>query len=914
MKIAHTIAILGLLAVSRASAASVDAERDIWPIFQSRCLECHGPDKQKASLRVDSREALLKGGDEGPVIVPGEVMKSRLVDLVSSDDIDERMPPKGDPLTAEQVGKIREWIIAGAAWPERERGPARQKHWAFVPVARPPVPESPESKMASSNPIDAFVASKLAEHGLRMSAEAKPSTFIRRVTLDLTGLPPTPEEVASFEKAASRDTEGAATALVDRLLASPRYGERWAQHWLDVIRYADTTGYESNAIRPNAWPYRDYVIAALNADIAYPQFILEQLAGDTFGVDAATGFLVTPPFPSRIEIGQEESAIAQARCNGLDEVLQNIGSAVLGMTVGCARCHDHKFDPMTTRDYYRLAANFGGLHFLERPWQRGTRPTEAIKAAEGKLARIRRELAAFPAWREVEPMSAADVFQSVRAKFVRLKVTGVFQKYAPALDEVEVWASGKNVGAALLGAVARSSGADVSLGAKDEFLNDGRRGRESLWTATTRAGQAKGYVKGEAWVEIELPEPMEVDRVAWSSDFDDQNADHVPLRWRYVTDWMIEVAEEPGQWRTVVSDEREDLAKSEQGRRKKLEEQFAAAATGLWELTHVFAGRFRSNPEAMHVLSRGDPMQRREATGPGSIEVLGLYELPPGTPDTDRRVALAKWLGSEQHPLTARVLVNRVWRHHFGAGLVETPGDFGTQGERPTHPELLDWLAGEFMARGWRLKELHRMICTSAAYRQGSAPDIAAAKLDTGARLLWRYPPRRLEAEAIRDSVLFSSGSLEMTAGGPGVSLYQPKVARKDYGEWRPLEDPGPSTWRRSIYLMRMRGADDGVFKPFDVPDCGQVRAKRSDSTTPLQALNLFNSAFIIEQADLLARRAESEAGPERVAQVERVFLLTVARTPSAKELGDCLTVANAHGLAAVCRALFNANEFLFLE
>ena len=506
-----------------AMAAPVDAQREIWPILESHCVECHGPDKQKSSLRVDSREALLKGGDEGPAIVPGHPEKSRLLELVSSTDDEERMPPKDEPLTAEQIGKLRQWIAEGAAWPEREHAPVAAKHWAFEPVTRPPVPASDQA-----NPIDAFITAKLAEQGLRMSPEADPRTLIRRVTLDLTGLPPTPEEVEAFVAATHRDPNAAMASLVDRLLASPRYGERWAQHWLDVIRYADTTGYESNAIRPSAWPYRDYVIAALNADVPYPRFILEQLAGDTLGVDAATGFLVTPPFPSRIEIGQEESAIAQARFNGLDEVLQNVGSAMLGMTVGCARCHDHKFDPITSRDYYRMAATFAGLQFVDRPWHDGVLPNEAIKAAEGQLARIRRELSTFPASREIEPTSATDVFRPVRAKFVRLKVTATFQKYAPALDEIEVWTSTQNVGSARHGGVARSSGVNAALGSRDEFLNDGRRGRESLWTGTTKAAQAKGYVKGESWVEIELPEPTLIERVAWSCDYDDQRTGPCP--------------------------------------------------------------------------------------------------------------------------------------------------------------------------------------------------------------------------------------------------------------------------------------------------------------------------------------------------------------------------------------------------
>jgi mono/diheme cytochrome c family protein len=916
------IAILALAACP--AAAAVDAQREVWPILKERCVECHGPEKQKSSLRVDSRAALLKGGDEGPAVVAGDAAKSHLLALVTAADKEKRMPPKGEPLTTEQVQTLRRWIDQGAPWPEQEHAP-RIKHWSFEPVARPPVPQIRNPQSVIRNPIDAFVAAKLGEHGLQPSPAADPRTFIRRATLDLTGLPATPDEVEAFVQACTQVgnaepvlSDEAVRRLIDRLLASPRYGERWAQHWLDVIRYADTGGYEKNGIRPSAWPYRDYVIAALNADIAYPRFILEQLAGDTLGVDAATGFLVTPPFPSRIEVGQEAAAIAQARFNGLDEVVQNIGSSMLGMTVGCARCHDHKFDPVTARDYYRMAATFAGLQFVDRPWAHGA-PAQA-QAAEKQLDKIRRELAAYPAWRATEPISGADVFQPVRARYVRLSVGATVQKYAAAFDEIEIWTPAekgqppRNVGSARQGAVARSSGAEPLLGSKNEFLNDERGGVTSCWIAKSRDGVAKGFGKGEIWVEIELPETTVINRVAWRCDHDDQGSDLLPLRWRYVTDWTIEVAEQPGQWRTVVSDDRnDDLAKEDFARRKKLEDQYAKAAQEVWDWTHLFAGRFRSPPEVIHVLSRGDPLQPRAVTGPGGIAVLGSYELPPDAPETERRVALAKWLGDEKHPLTARVLVNRVWRHHFGTGIVETPGDFGTQGERPTHPELLDWLATEFMARGWRLKELHRLICTSATYRQSSRPVAAATTVDADTRWLWRFPARRLEAESIRDSVLFASGSLDLAMGGPGANIYQPRTAR-DMSEWKPLEKPGQESWRRTIYLLRMRGADDGVFKPFDVPDCGQVRAKRSESTTPLQALNLFNSGFILDQAGRLAARAQREAGVDPIRQIERIFALTLARPPSAKERADCQTTAKQHGLATVCRVIFNSNEFLFLE
>jgi hypothetical protein len=762
-----------------------------------------------------------------------------------------------------------------------------------------------------------------------MSPPADLHTLIRRVTLDLTGLPPTPEEVALFTAACAAQTTGATReqanhpaaaelayqALVERLLASPRYGERWAQHWLDVIRYADTTGYEFNAIRENAWPYRDYVIAALNADIAYPQFILEQLAGDTMGIDPATGFLVTPPFPSRIEIGQEASAIAQTRYNGLDEVVQNIGSAILGMTVGCARCHDHKFDPVSTRDYYRLVTTFSGIQFVERPWNSGSLPIAQVERAENQVASVRQELGQFGAWREVDPTSVSDVFDAVPAKWVRLAISDTFtgRGYAPAVDEIAVWSvdaggsSPRNVALAEFGAKVRSSGSDIKLGACDDFLIDGKIGSQSRWVAHERLDKAK------AWIEVELPQRTQIQRVQWHCDHDDQGNDLVAAKWRTLKKWQIEVAVEPGKWTTVVSaDRKEGLSTSEIEHRTAMEKKYTQAAERLWEVTHIFAGRFRT-PEPGRVLRRGNPLEPRESTGPGAIDILGGYELPTEAADAERRLALARWLGSEQNPLTARVLVNRVWRHHFGAGLVDTPSDFGRQGEVPTHPELLDWLASEFVARGWRLKELHRMICLSRAYHQSSRPDATAMEKDAGSRLLWRYPPRRLEADAIRDGILSASGSLNLTMGGPGVNVYKPR--RKENGdEWLPQEMPGREAWRRTIYLLRVRGADDGLFKPFDVPDCGQVRAKRSVSTTPLQALNLFNSPFVVDQAERLAERAEREAGSNLNDQIDRVFVLTLARDPSESERLACLETARREGLTAVCRALFNSNEFLFWE
>ena len=797
-------------------------------------------------------------------------------------------------------------------------------HWAFQPIRRPDVPAVAGADVV--HPIDAFLLAKLAESELQMSPAAGPRAFIRRVTLDLTGLPPTPEEVDTFVEECATQwktqrtlPDAAVKRLINRLLASPRYGERWAQHWLDVIRYADTTGYEKNRVRSTAWPYRDYVIAAFNNDVPWPQFLLEQLAGDTLGMDPATGFLVTAPCPEPKEIGLEPTSLAQARFNSLDEVLQNVGSSVLGLTIGCARCHDHKFDPLTARDYYRMAATFAGLEFDERPWDSGAVPAQRTAPLERRLANVRRQLQEYPSWRETELTRVTEAFRPVRAKWVRFTITAVSnQKFGPAIDELQVWSPAdeerpaRNVGSAEAGARARSSGADPEFDSRDEHLNDGihwrdegRHDQNSLWVAAHRPTET------ECWIEIELPEPQMIDRVSWCREPAGLAKDFERLSMRSPKAYRIEVAEHPGQWRTVVTEPRSDeLPGSDAERRSKLESEFTSLSNRLSQLSRVFAGEFH-RPRPMHVLHRGDPQQPRDAIGPGGIDVLGGYELPPDAAEAERRLALARWLGSEEHPLTARVIVNRVWHHHFGTGIVETLGDFGRQGAAPSHPELLDWLASEFMARGWRLKELHRLICTSAAYRQSSRPNPRAAEIDSESRLLWRYPPRRLEAEAIRDSMLFASGSLDLAMGGPGVSIYE---SRRFGSEWIPQEDPGPGTWRRSIYLLRVRGADDGVFKAFDLPDCGQVRPKRSESTTPLQALNLFNSRFTNTQAQRLADRVAAEVGSDVPAQVERAFALTLSRAPTDGELAACISAAEDAGLGTVCRALFNSNEFLFLE
>lgn len=692
----------------------VDFAREVSPLLTHHCLDCHGSETRESGLRLDVRDSALLGGESGePAVVPFEADASELLRRITSKDRERVMPP-GDHLTDIEIATLRNWIDAGASWPEELAGtldpPAEQElptHWSFQPLDVVEPPASDHTFASSGNPIDAFVFAELNKLGLEPSRVAEPRTLVRRLFLDVHGLPPTPDVIDQF---ATDPTSQSWNALVEQVLESPRYGERWASHWLDVIRYGDTHGFEVNTPRPDAWPYRDYVIKSLNEDTSFDQFIKEQIAGDQLGADAATGFLVTAPALLPGQVGKDVASMRQARQDELHEIIVSVGSGVLGLTIGCARCHDHKFDPIRQKDYYSLQAAFAGVRYGSRP----VRNPEEVRLANG---------------------------------------------------------------------------------------------------------------------------------------------------------------------------------------------------AGAPPASSVFAGVF-SAPSPTYRLYRGDPMQRRERVAPDVPGIFGGLELGPTASDKDRRMKLAEWLVDPTNPLVPRVIVNRVWQHHFGTGLVETPSDFGASGRPPSHPELLDYLTDWFIENDRSLKRLHRLILTSNTYRQSNRPRAKELAVDADCRLLWRFPPRRLEMEPIRDSVLAVSGILDLSAGGPGFMLYEPN---DNYVRvYEPKETWGPSEWRRMIYAHRVRMARDGVFGAFDCPDAGQPAPSRSRSMTAIQALNLLNSSFMQQQAELFASRASREADGDSSA-IEEAFRLALGRTPEPEELADCRAVADEFGLPAVCLALFNSNEFLFL-
>jgi hypothetical protein len=781
-----------------------------------------------------------------------------------------------------------------------------ETHWALRPVTRPQVPAVAGADWPR-DAVDCFIRTRLDAEDLRPAPEADRRTLIRRLALDLTGLPPTPEEVEAYV----RDPSSAAyERLVDRYLNSPAYGERWARHWLDVVRFAESDGFETNLHRPGAWPYRDYIIGAFNDDKPYDRFVTEQLAGDVLGVDAATGFLVAGAYD---KVKSPDLVLTlQQRADELHDIVGTTGSTFLGLTIGCARCHDHKFDPISQTDYYVLTAVFAGV-------RHGERPVESADAKHERLARaaaLRRELAEVENVSDAaEPLAQPDGpdgrrppvnarrnverFAPVRAKFVRFTVLAT-NNLEPCIDELEVFAAGpepRNVALASLGTKATASGtypnSDIH---KLEHLNDARYGNGRSWISNE---------PGKGWVQLELSEPVLIDRIVWGRDREQKYKDRLATRYR------IEVAAESGTWTVVASsDDRQPFGTPtrETSRRADLEKRLREAERP----PAFYLGTFVA-PEPTHRLHRGDPMQKRAAVAPAAPEQVGpRLQLPAETPECDRRLALGRWLTNPANPLPARVMVNRLWHYHFGRGLVDTPSDFGRRGSRPTHPELLDWLTAEFVGSGWSVKHVHRLIVRSATYRQSSAVSDRGLAADAEARLLWRYPPRRLEAEAIRDAILAVSGALDRRMGGPGFDLFEPN---DNYVKiYTPKRTFGPDEGRRLIYQSRPRMRPDDTFGAFDCPDAGQTAPSRTRSTTPLQALNLLNSPFVTQQAELFAARLRWEAAGDAGAQVDRGFALAYGRPPSAEERSAAVRLIAEHGLAAFGRAVFNANEFLFVD
>jgi hypothetical protein len=725
------------------AVSAVDYLRDVRPVLRSRCITCHGPMKQEAGLRLDAATLVLKGGDDGAVISPGQSNASRLIERVSAEDADERMPPKGPALTLREIEILKGWIGAGAHAPSGEIiAPTPREHWAFQPVRPPPIQEV-KDRIWANNPIDQFVLAKLEARGWRPNPPASLQALLRRVYLDLIGLPPTPDEQEAYLQSSEPD---AYEKLVASLLDQPAFGERYARHWLDVVRYADSNGYERDAAKPEVWRYRDYVIRAFNSDLPFDRFVLEQLAGDELA-DASADTMLATGFHRLGPWDDEPADVAADRFDQLDDIVNTTSQAFLGLTMGCARCHDHKFDPLSQRDYYSLVAVFNPL----------MRPRDGRKELTLPIATLAER-------RRLSDMESASLPQ------------GYF------LDE---------------------------------------------------------------------PSPP---------------------------------------------------------------------------------------PPPTHLLLRGSPHQPADEVSPAVPAVLASQPVAFLSPDeftSRRRLSLAQWLVADENPLTARVIVNRVWQWHFGEGLVRTPNDFGLSGERPTHPELLDYLAWWFVHEArWSLKKLHYLIVTSSTYQQSRESREECAAVDPDNRLLWRRSPARLEVETIRDSMLAVSGQLGTAIYGPPIYPFIPREALESHADkatiWPAYDERAAA--RRTVYAFTKRSLLVPLLEVLDLCDTTRSSPKRSVTTVPTQALTLFNSDFVVQQATHLARRLRLEAGEVLDAQIELAWRLALCRRPTADELtalrqfvrdeidrgqsDHSETAKEAElkeaALVQLCRVLFNLNEFVY--
>ena len=953
-----TLCILVLLLWASTSFAEDPAgiaffEQKIRPVLVEHCYSCHSTQakKLKGNLLIDSKAGLEKGGDSGePAIVPGSIEKSLLIRYVRHVDAGLEMPPDKPKLSDSIISDLVTWVKMGAPDPrdgqvEAKRGD--KSWWSLQPLL----------KQFAYNSIDGFVTIKLAERKLSLNPPADPRSLIRRMSYDLHGLPPTVQEVDTFVAAYQTDPRQAIESLVERLLASPRYGERWGRHWLDVTRFGESNGFERNFIIDDLWPFRDYVIKSLNDDNPFNHFIVEHIAGDVIGknnptVEVGSAFLVAGPYD---DVGNQ-SVVAQKniRAATLDEIVTTISGAFLGLTVNCARCHNHKFDPIPTEDYYRLQSAFEGITHGRRviasiderhAFETATKPLQKEMATLTKERdaidevideRAKAELAnRKPTRPKIDVYGTNETFPSTFARYVKFVIHATTTDYqdqkgkrskvrgSGRLTEFQVWSDGStpaNVALASNGATAegaKSATADdfpESYG--PQFCIDGQFGEQ--W-----------FIGEPAVLTITLAKPETINRITFINARGGREIDESKVRGATPCEYEVQVSMDGKDWQTVASNvgrepwtiehaianARRDLITDEESKTLEgLERQIASIRRKLNavpKLREVWAGNYSQPKEPTTVHLGGDPMKPGEPVAPSSLNVLeqavSKYELPLDAPEADRRLALANWITSPDNPLTPRVLANRVWQYHFGTGIVDTPSDFGFLGSKPTHPELLDYLAGRLIANGWRIKSLHREILLSQTYLQSAKWREDAARDDKDARYFWRFPPRRLSAEEIRDTWLVVAGELRLEPmGGPGFRLY--KLAQNNVSTYFPLETHEPETYRRSVYHQNARASVVDILNDFDLPDIAFAAPKRANTTTPSQALTMLNHSFTVEMSKAFASRLiQGDA-------VFQAYRLAFQRQPTKKEREAAESLVANYGLEAFCRALLNSNELIYLE
>jgi hypothetical protein len=984
------LATLGLILLAATAPAADHFEKHVRPLLVDKCIGCHGPAKQKGGLRLDTKAGWQAGGDSGPAVKPGKPDDSLLVKAVLGKGGLKQMPPEGK-LTESEVAGLKKWIADGAADP-RDGGPAKlggttveeaKKWWSFQPVRAPSVPKVAGDKQQVANPIDAFVSAKIAGKGLLLSPRADKRTLLRRVTYDLTGRPPTPEEVDAFLK---DDTAGAYEKVVDRLLKSPEYGERWGRHWLDLVRYADTAGETSDHPLPHAWRYRNWVIDAFNRDQPYDQFVREQLAGDLLaakgpadqyaGRVTATGFLAVA---RRFDFD-----ITKSMHLTHEDVIDTVGKALLGLTLGCARCHDHKYDAVSARDYYALYGilestrfAFPGCEHTQQPrdmsplvppaeWER------VVKPYQQKLAKLDATIAAAATEQQKHAQALQAEFVTARRVLSTGEIADSGEKAFDGGAEVAVKA-GEVIYLSIT--PLKNHGADTTL---TELQIAEVGGAKRVWNATNDlvpdllAGNPHADAHGnkQVWWLIDardrptlLPEAVKdlngkaglhVWRNGDTPSAVVNSTDKEIAAWTKLPAKSLFLHPAPNGnvglvWLSPVSGKVTIKGRVKDAHpggpdgvgwvlehftvdvRKPMFAQ-AAEAEKAQALAREKAELLKTAPkqEVAYAVTEGKPADaklhlRGDPEKPGDVVPRRWLEVFGGTPLKDPtasgRLELADWIASKDNPLFARVMVNRIWLHHFGKGLVKTPNDFGTRGTPPTHPELLDWLAAEFVRGGWSVKALHKLILLSATYQQSAAARPDALKADPNNDLYWRFDRRRLTAEELRDSLLSVSGQLDRT---PGEAHPFPPESAWGYTQHTPF-GTFFDTDKRSVYLIQVRNRRHPFLGLFDGADPNATTPQRQTTTVPTQALYFMNDPFFHAQAERLAGRVLAKPAEGRVSELFRAALL---RTPTEKDrefaesflakyrntVGGTDADKDKAAWSALARVLLASNEFLFVE
>lgn len=985
------------LAFAAEPRTPIDFEKSVAPILAKNCVGCHNPIDPKGELDLTQRAGMTKGGKTGPAIVPGGADDSLLIERVT----DGSMPPpkKGQRLAKAEIEALSAWVAAGANWPANRTLSAFEfttdrragfDWWSLQPVTRPAVPEVRQQAWLR-NAIDAFVLRTLEKRGLTPAPETDRATFLRRAKFDLLGLPPEPGEIDAFVNDRSLD---AFVKLIDRLLASPHYGERWGRHWLDVVRYGESDGFENDKFRDHAWPYRDFVIQSFNADKPYPLFIQQQLAGDVLqpitrdGV-IGSGFLVAGPWDEVQNVGKSKLERMRTHEEQIEELIGAVSQTFLGMTVNCARCHDHKFDPIPQTDYYRLKAVFDGVDHGNRPiltpeeqraHEAALAPIQArIKELQSRLDELKSRGPADAVFGSADPKSLL-----VDGRFGQALVPRRAQVQTPSKPAfttppltVECWArlesksqfnilvanhpkeSGEHwelytytqsgeFSAYLPGYTPAEirSGVDITDGkwhyvamlfdgSRVQLFVDGARAKETAVTRTKMDARAGPLYFG-SYPPQNISCDGAVDEVRISRSL--RTIDKIPDA-PFTADeqtaglWHFDSIE--GQRfldAARIANERIANGAPQQDNRqqqdKLLEEiKRQQAELALHPVPLTYSGT-RRQPGPTVVFLRGEIEKPGPQVVPGALSPvrspsseLGLAE---NSPEAERRIKFSEWVASPANPLTARVMVNRIWQHHFGQGLVEAPNDLGFNGGLPSHPELLDWLAAEFMApavaagketpgpRAWSVKHMHRLIMLSAAYRQASQFNAQAAAMDADNQLLWRFSPHRLEAETIRDAMLAVSGELNPQVGGPSFRPFTITIFLTYF--YHLVDKDTPEFNRRTVYRMNINTGRSPLLDALDCPAPSIAAPKRRNTTTPLQALALMNDSFVVRQANRFAERVRKTSGDGQAAQIEFAYRLAFGRRPTPGETEAARKLHADHGLDSVCWALLNASEFLYVK